>query len=341
MLAYNPTNQKCQFTPHLALKSQSWANITKINNDSNWSIYILQCSKSREKILPPRNLKVSSDYHPLGPSVPSTKIQTDISSSTRDVEWISTQICNESQVISLKTQISKWNLPHGMNYQYLSLVKPHGLVQFQYRFQGQNNPRPGINHSIAFKSYSGQVFRQYVEESADFGTFTHWIPNLADILDVHLELKIEVGAGDSKVEFSPYDVIMDIPIHIGCFKIPASEMQVQYAEDANYFACATKCLQSSLTAKFIAMGDELKCVCLSDLPKQSMELVNNAQCNSVCGGTNSSFCGGPFDRFSVFVNECPKGLKRLGDYCFELSAIASSVTENFDACSSKVIGKLP
>ena len=70
---------------------------------------------------------------------------------------------------------------------------------------------------------------------------------------------------------------------------------------------------------------------------EEMKALKMDKCEmSKCYGDDSQFCGGP-EGYAFYVAECPTGLKRFGDHCYDIdTATPGEIDDNADICSKNV-----
>ena len=96
----------------------------------------------------------------------------------------------------------------------------------------------------------------------------------------------KVTSSDSQVNFGPIELIIDLPIAVGCFEAIngfSLGAAVSSVTDQTPVKCLTSCLQAGL--RFAALNRGSDCHCLEDL--ENLITAPKSECELSCTGTHA------------------------------------------------------
>ena len=100
--------------------------------------------------------------------------------------------------------------------------------------------------------------------------------------------------------------------------------------------CIIHCLKQGEEWRFAALYEGKHCSCMKKPPPaKDYTRVSEDQCESVCLGDESQFCGGE-KALAVWVATCPDGTRRYGDKCLTITEKTSTIEEKFMECMDLV-----
>ena len=110
-----------------------------------------------------------------------------------------------------------------------------------------------------------------------------------------LDVKVKVEATTGIILLSPVELILDQPVHVGCFDMEAGEhlKEVESALD-----CLVYCHENN--KRFGALTQGNQCSCLSEINHDKFTQLASSRCNLHCTVSTDLKCGG-LNVFSLYV----------------------------------------
>ncbi len=109
-------------------------------------------------------------------------------------------------------------MPLGIDNDYLTTVKPSGL----FRVMVKASSAPGGN-THTYKTIAGngaEVSSSIAESADDYAEITAYASDLSTHMG-DFKVTVTPGAG-ATFSVSPVEFLVDIPVSLGCFEMPAS-----------------------------------------------------------------------------------------------------------------------
>ena len=178
-----------------------------------------------------------------------------------------------------------------------------------------------------------------VPASSNFRKKIEYVPNVQSLFGQNV--KITLTATSVKGFYMSAKLVVDTPIKLGCFKdfdnLAAAATSNPSPSVLSPAQCLVSCKQGG-NWRFAAVTNGDKCYCFDEMPLAKMKALKMDKCEMAkCYGDDSQFCGGP-EGYAFYVAECPTGLKRFGDHCYDIdTATPGEIDDNADICSNKVI----
>ena len=245
-------------------------------------------------------------------------------------------------------EVTDDRLPLKINQNYLNEVQPVALFKTWFRFRNAGGGvTPTMNHEVRL-AY-GSVLPLNLDETLAVPESAEYTEHVHIVEDLHTRFSVSqrhfaIGLGavdeDSLIDLAPMELLIDLPINIGCFRKNVSTMS---ASSQNTPAkCITHCL-SSLNHRFAALADGRICYCFDEFPVDEVTAMADEDCERVCDGDSEQFCGGQTSEHLVFyVATCPDPTyqKRFGDFCFKKVDNDRDIRHNADLCRGDVSNPL-
>ena len=130
------------------------------------------------------------------------------------------------------------------------------------------------------------------ENNAGQTELEYYVPNYASVLGQSLSLSSTASVADTQLNFGPLEMMIDLPISVGCFTTANGINLGQVTQDTaqSPVQCLTACLDAGL--RFGALKRGTDCHCLPDL--QDLANVPTGQCTAKCTGS--------FSRLGIYVH---------------------------------------
>ena len=108
----------------------------------------------------------------------------------------------------------------------MNAIRPGGFVRVSLRSYTASFPstaRPAVSHSAKF-TVANDVETFQVEESLMFREFYKFLPDVSGKIATGSVYEFEATAqsADSKFNISPLELVIDMPINLGCYRATAA-----------------------------------------------------------------------------------------------------------------------
>lgn len=226
-------------------------------------------------------------------------------------------------------------MPPGMDSAYVTAFGPSAMA---VAFVRTTKNGQSATLTVGSASIAGDF--------ADFGDSKFFValllPDVGDFLGQAAVLSGAAAGPNSDHFVSPVEVVVDLPIGVGCFEdVGAAHFVTGSAltnDGMTPAACLTHCFSQTGSPRyaFIRNGDECQCDGQVD---GSLEAHPEGECGAPCDGDANQICGGDGDdKYSVFVASCPAGQVRFGHNCYADANPAGdlSIAKNEENCREMV-----
>ena len=110
-----------------------------------------------------------------------------------------------------------------------------------------------------------------------------------------LEVKVKANVLKGIILLSPLELVLDQPIHVGCFNMKAGEHSKEVGSAPD---CLVHCNEHDLRFALLTKGNQ--CSCASTINYAQFTLISEASCREHCQANLDWNCGGS-STFSLYV----------------------------------------
>ena len=217
MIEHNFDRKHCRMFPYLSLKDELWHSFAKSNPDHY--IFVLQCSTALE------DLMIGNDFEPettqesrwtfdgdTREAIMHEHVEEtlDLLSSARYFLRISSQGITSSQM-GMKTTISESDLPLGMNNDFLTSFPQTALLR------GNGISGTTLDFTLNVDDAT-MITRNDIGKRFGIDIVPHMLMTNFTLKE-NLTVSLTTKANTQSQSFGRINLLMNMPINLGCFKV--------------------------------------------------------------------------------------------------------------------------
>lgn len=193
--------------------------------------------------------------------------------------------CDANKYFEIKRSIDLEIFPMKISQNYLDTVKPGMLAIAWYSI----NPTSTSGNNKVKMSIGG-TFKEKELESAPIPTFiAHYVEDASTVYNQDVSVKVtSTPDSASSVLITPLELLVDLPVEVGCFKGPAHNVDSNHrttssTEMTPAFCVAFCASLSNKNLRYTMVFGGSECLCREEIPDDYIP-QNNDQCSVACTG---------------------------------------------------------